>query len=85
MEYHIHKQCLFKMCGTNGQTINHCIFCLIYKRVKWLHAFSTTLTGKIRMYIQQTETHHTDLILVQKCDTKEDLAKINLEPKYDFD
>ena len=37
------------------------------------------------MYIQQTETHHTDLILVQKCDTKEDLAKINLEPKYDFD
>ena len=35
--------------------------------------------------IHRTETHHKNSILVQKCDTTEDLAKINLEPKYDFD
>ena len=34
---------------------------------------------------QWTETHHTNSILVQKCDSTEGLAKINLEPKYDFD
>ena len=35
--------------------------------------------------VQRTETHRTNSILVQKCDATEDLAKINLEPKYDFD
>ena len=34
---------------------------------------------------QRTKPHHTNSILVQKCDTKEDLAKIYFEPKYDFD
>ena len=33
---------------------------------------------------QRPETHHTNLILVQKSDTTADLAKINLQPKYDF-
>ena len=35
--------------------------------------------------MQQTGTHYTNLILVQKCDTTEDLANISLEPKYDLD
>ena len=35
--------------------------------------------------VQQTETHHANLILVQKCDTKEDMTKIYSEPKYEFD
>ena len=35
--------------------------------------------------VQQTETHHANLILVQKCDTKEDVTKIYSEPKYEFD
>ena len=33
--------------------------------------------------VQRTETQHTNSILVQKCDTMEGLAKINLEPKHD--
>ena len=36
-------------------------------------------------YVQQTETHHTNSMLVQKSDITEDLPEINLEPKYDFD
>ena len=35
--------------------------------------------------IKRTETHHTNSILVQKCDIVEDLAKINLEQNYDFE
>ena len=35
--------------------------------------------------VQRTETHHANLILVQKCDTKEDVAKMDSEPKYEFD
>ena len=35
--------------------------------------------------VQRTETHHTNLILVQKCDTKEDVTKIYSEPKHEFD
>ena len=35
--------------------------------------------------VQRTETHHVNSILVQKCNATEDLAKINLEPKSDFD
>ena len=35
--------------------------------------------------VQRTETHHANLILVQKCDTKEDVTKIYSEPKYEFD
>ena len=36
--------------------------------------------------VQRTETHHKKLYTgVQKCDTTEDLAKTNLELKYNFD
>ena len=34
---------------------------------------------------QRTETHHTNWILLRKCDTTEDLVKIILELKYNFD
>ena len=45
-----------KICGPNGQTINHRIFRLTYQRVKWLHTFSITLTGKTRMHNELKRT-----------------------------
>ena len=35
--------------------------------------------------LQRTETNHTNSILVLKCNATEDLAKINLKTRYDFD
>ena len=48
------------------------------------HVFDN-IDWKNKNNVQRTETHHSNSILVQKCDTTEDMAKINLEPKFDFD
>ena len=54
---------------TKGKIVTH-----IFDNIDWKHK-----------NITRTETHHTNSILVQKCDVVEDLAKINLEPNYDFE
>ena len=81
MEYHIHKQCLGYVSSMDRQSLyipsdirNGKVVTHVLDNIDWKDK-----------NVQRTETHRTNSILVQKCDATEDLAKINLEPKYDFD